>query len=84
VDGVGLAETGFFLVVGTFCVFAGCLGGWRSSCGEGWAVAEGVAVDVAVGLDWAEAVGLGDETAGGPELTVRFTAVPRSILVPSG
>lgn len=79
-----LAETGFFLVVGAFCVFAGCLGGRRSCCGEGWAVAEGAAVDVAVGLDWAEAVGLGDGAGGDPELTVRFTAVPRSTLAPSG
>ena len=65
-------------------MFAGCLGDWRSSCGEGLAVAEGVAEDVAVGLDWAEAVGLEDGTGGGPELTVKFTAVPRSTLVPSG
>jgi hypothetical protein len=72
------------LGLGALFLDAGCWADWRCCCWEGRADdAEGLAVAEGLGLDWAEAVGLGDVT-GGPELTSRFTAVSGFTCDPAG
>ena len=67
------------LVLGTFAPAAG----WRFSCRAGRAEAEEPAEAVAPALGWGEADGLAEGIGCGPELTVRFTSVPRSTGVPA-